>query len=340
MKGALFSLLRVVISVSLLALLFWFMRGDILDIGLIIARCNFVYIALGLALLLINVFMLAYRLKLIFEGENLKIEMAEAVQLTYIGYFFNNFMPTAVGGDIVKAHYASGVNGKTVQSYASVFMDRFIGLYSFLLVAALALAVDKGHFKVVSIKPLVSILLLLGLVGVLVVTNTAIARAVQRFFAKFKMMRLGEKLHSVYAIVHDYRNRGDVVVKSMIVSMAAQTIYFFVVYLFFLSLGHRISMINIFLIMPVVTFMSMIPSIGGLGVREGAIVAFFAPIIGKEPSFAVSILLLFSLFFLSLIGGVIYVWWGVTGVRRKDDRLEKIEKEAELAECRVEDNNK
>ena len=334
MKGGLFSFLRVVVSLSLLALLFWFMRGDILDIWITITQCNLVYIALGLALLLVNVFMLAYRLKLIFEGENLAIGMSEAVQLTYIGYFFNNFMPTAVGGDIVKAHYASGTNGKKVQSYASVFMDRFIGLYSFLIVAALALAVDKGHFKVVSIKPVVLVLLMLGLIGVVVVTNTAVARAVQNFFAKLKLMRVGEKLHAVYGIVHDYRNRGDVVFKATIVSMAAQTIYFFVVYLFFLSLGHRIGMINIFLIMPVVTFMSMIPSIGGLGVREGAIVAFFAPVVGKESAFAVSILLLFSLFFLSLIGGMVYVWWGVSGVRNKNDKLERIEKEAELIESK------
>lgn len=337
MKGGLFTFLRVIISVSLLALLFWFMRGDILDIWLTITRCNPVFIALGLALLLVNVFMLAYRLKLIFEGESLDIGMLEAVQLTYIGYFFNNFLPTAVGGDIVKAHYASGTNGKKVQSYASVFMDRFIGLYSFLIVAAFALAVDKGHFKVVSIKPVVSVLLILGAIGVVIVTNTAVARAVQNFLAKLKMMSVGEKLRAVYDIVHDYRNRGDVVFKSMIVSMAAQTIYFFVVYLFFLSMGHRISMINIFLIMPVVTFMSMIPSIGGLGVREGAIVAFFAPVVGKETSFAVSILLLFSLFFLSLIGGMIYVWWGVTGVRKKEDKLARIEKEAELVESQGRD---
>lgn len=329
MKNKIFSVLRVVISASLLALLVWLMRGDICDIGLTIARCNFVYIALGLMLLLVNVFMLAYRLKVIFEGESLLLGMSEALQLTCIGYFFNNFMPTAVGGDIVKAHYASQGNKKKVQSYASVFMDRFLGLYSFLMVAALALAVDKGHFKVVSIKPLVVVLLIFGLAGVIVATNSRVARTLERFFNKLKMMKLGEKLQSVYKIVHDYRNRGDVVLKAMLVSMAAQTIYFFVVYLFFLALGYRVSMVSIFLIMPVVTFVSMLPSLGGLGVREGAIVAFFAPFVGKETAFAVSILMLLGIFFQSLLGGLIYVWWGITGVRTKRDNIVKIEKESE-----------
>jgi uncharacterized membrane protein YbhN (UPF0104 family) len=58
--------------------------------------------------------------------------------------------------------------------------------------------------------------------------------------------------------------------------------------------------------MPIVVFISMVPSIGGLGIREGAIVAFFTPFVGRENAFAVSLLMLASLFFLSVIGGVVY----------------------------------
>lgn len=325
MKGGLFSFLRIVVSVSLLALLFWFMRGDISSIWVTIKGSDLRYIALGLALLLLNVYILAYRLKIIFKGEDLSLNMKEAVQLTYIGYFFNNFMPTAVGGDIVKAHYAGQANSKKLQSYASVFMDRFIGLYSFLIVAAVALLVDQGRFQVKMIRPLVFALLAAGVAGFIVATNTTIARGMERFLKNLKLLQLGEKLHAVYSIVHDYRNRVDIVVKSIVVSVAAQSVYFVVVWLFFLSLGYRVSMGNIFLIMPVVTFISMLPSIGGLGVREGATVAFFSSIVGKEASFAASLLLLAGLFFLSLIGGLVYVWWGVTGVRGKGEKVAKEE---------------
>jgi uncharacterized protein (TIRG00374 family) len=326
MKGGFFSFLRIAISVTLLGLLFWFMRSDIMDIWVTITRCNFTFILIGLALLVVNVFILAFRLKLIFQGESMNLSMSKALQFTYIGYFFNNFMPTAVGGDIVKAHYAGKDSGKKLQSYASVLMDRFIGLYSFLIVAAVALAVDKGRFQMAAIRPIVLGLLATGVIGFVVITNTVIAKAIEKILKRFKMMRLGERIHSVYSIVHDYRNRGWLVLKAVFVSVAAQSVNFVVVWLFFLSLGKTVSLGNIFLIMPVITFISMLPSLGGLGVREGATVAFFAPLVGKEPSFAVSLLLLLGLFFLSFIGGLVYVWWGIKGKADKFN-VEQEEKE-------------
>ncbi len=307
-KGS--ALIRIVISFGLLGLLFWLMRGEARGIWVTISAGDSRLIAVAAGIILINVTMLAYRMKIIFLGENLDITFRESLQLTLIGYFFNNFMPTAVGGDIVKAHYAAHANKKKVRSYASVFMDRLIGLYTFLAVAAVALLVDRGRFQMAPVRLLVFCLLAAGIAGFVIVTNKSVARLMERLFARLKMFRLGERLSGVYDIVHDYRNRRGVVARSFAISVFAQCLYFFVVYLFFLSLGTRVNIGNIFLIMPVVTFVSMIPSIGGLGVREGAIVAFFAPLVGKETAFAVSILALCGLLFVSVIGGAVYLWRG------------------------------
>jgi len=65
-----------------------------------------------------------------------------------------------------------------------------------------------------------------------------------------------------------------------------------------------------------VTFISMIPSIGGLGVREGAIVAFFSVLVGKETAFAGSLLLMFGYFFASFVGGVIFLFWSISENRK------------------------
>ncbi|MFH1552116.1 MAG: lysylphosphatidylglycerol synthase transmembrane domain-containing protein [Candidatus Omnitrophota bacterium] len=317
MKNKISVIMRFVISFGLLALLFWIMRNDIRNIWATISRSSLHFIVIAVVFILINATMLSYRLKVIFLGENLQITLGEAVQLTFMGYFFNNFMPTAVGGDIIKAHYAAELNQKRIQSYASVLMDRFIGLYSFLVVAAVALVIDRGRFQMAVIRPLVFCLLAAGLAGFIIATNKTVARFIERFFMRLKMLRLGERLMAAYNIVHDYRNRRDVVAKSFLVSLFAQCLYFGVVYLFFLSLGTRVSLGNICLIMPVVTFISMIPSLGGLGVREGAMVAFFAPLVGKDTAFAVSLLSLFGLFLISIIGGVIYLWWGFSRARKE-----------------------
>lgn len=311
MKKKILTFLRVGVSGGLLGLLFWIMRKDVCSIWGILSHSNLNFIFIGVFLTLINTVMLALRLKIIFEGENLRISLWRATQLTYIGYYFNNFMPTAVGGDIVKAHCASGFNKKKVESYASVLMDRLMGLYTFLIIAAVALVINRGSFQLRAVKVMVICFLFLGIFGIIIAGNKRVAVFMERFLLKLKMFGLGERLNAVYKIVHDYRNRKTIILKGLSISIFAQCIYFVVTYLFFLSLGKEVGIGNVFLIMPLIIFISMTPSVGGLGVREGAIVALFAPLTGKETAFAVSLLILLGLFIMSLIGGVIYFWWGI-----------------------------
>ncbi len=311
------AILRIGISFGLLGLLFWLMRNEISEICVTISQSNLSLIAAGAGLFLIGTFLLGLRLKVIFKGENLDIKYSDALKLTFIGYYFNNFMPTAVGGDIIKGHYAAHRTQKKLQSYASVMMDRLIGLYTFLIVAAVALVFDKGRSDLPILAPVVFTLVVAGVVLTVAITNIKVASFLKTVFSRLKLFGIGEKINSLYDIVHDYRNRSGIVFKAMLISIVAQSIYFVMIYLFFMALGHVVPLGNIFLIMPLVTFISMIPSLGGLGVREGALVAFFTPLTNKETAFAVSILVLFGLLFISLIGGIIYLWWGINGLRKE-----------------------
>lgn len=309
MKKIFSFFLRVVVSFGLLAGLLWIMRKDMHVIGQALYTCNIKFLVVAMTMFIFTISILSLRMKIVFNGENLKISIWESVQLNFMGYFFNNFLPTSVGGDIMKAYYASLRNKSKVKSYASVIMDRIIGLYAFLIIAGIALLVDNGKFDMPTLRPLVFSLIAVGIFVFFIITNRSVAGFMERVFMRLKMGNLGERLDSVYKIVHDYRNRLDVVLKSLMISVVSQTVNFAAIYVFFLALGSDVKIGNVFLIMPVVTFISMIPSLGGLGVREGAMVAFFTPISGKEIAFAVSILVLLSLFVASIIGGLIYVYW-------------------------------
>ncbi len=317
MKKILSAGLRITISFGLLGLLFWLMRDRFGKIGSALIDSDIRFIIAALISFMVCVMFLAMRLKVIFYGENIFMKYLDSVQLTYIGYFFNNFMPTAVGGDIPKALYAAQAHGAKMKSYISVMMDRIIGLYSFLILAAIALVVGRGRFNIPGITQLVFVFLTCGVIGFIVITNTKIARLVEKILSKFKVMNLGKKLHEVYTVVHDYRNRKDIVVKSILISVVAQSFYFLMVYMFLRSLGGDVGIINVFLIMPVVSFISMIPSIGGLGVREGAIVTFFAALVGKEIAFAGSLLVMLGFFYISFIGGIVFFFWSIRMGRKE-----------------------
>ena len=67
------------------------------------------------------------RLKIVLGAQGLPLRYPDVLYLTFIGYFFNHFLPTAVGGDVVKAFYISKISKQAMRSYTSVFMDRFLG---------------------------------------------------------------------------------------------------------------------------------------------------------------------------------------------------------------------
>jgi len=71
--------------------------------------------------------------------------------------------------------------------------------------------------------------------------------------------------------------------------------------------------------------MSLLPSINGLGLREGATVLLFGPLIGKTSAFAVSVLVIAMLLATSLVGGLIYAISPQFRVKLKDlDKETKI----------------
>jgi uncharacterized protein (TIRG00374 family) len=58
-----------------------------------------------------------------------------AVKLYFLGWFYNIFMPGSVGGDFIRAGYATKHTDKKIEAVLSVFADRFLGLFSTLIIA-------------------------------------------------------------------------------------------------------------------------------------------------------------------------------------------------------------
>ncbi|MGB2705582.1 MAG: lysylphosphatidylglycerol synthase transmembrane domain-containing protein, partial [Candidatus Omnitrophota bacterium] len=235
-----------------------------------------------------------------------RIPFGRVIQLSFIGFFFNNFMPTAVGGDIVKAYYANKQTKETAKSFISVFMDRFIGVISFVLLAVFALFLSWANINEM-LKKTVLIFALAGTAGLFVILNPAPAKVIFNVLSRLKLWNIGGRLTRAYMAVHEYRKKKALIFAVIGVSLISQSIYFTVVYLLAKSLGANLLLVTVFLVMPIVSLVSMLPSLGGLGLRESALLVLLGPVIGSDNAFSVSILLLATLLILSLIGAAIYV---------------------------------
>jgi uncharacterized protein (TIRG00374 family) len=298
------SVLRAIVSAFFIALLLYFVRGKYTDIIRALASTNVVIFALAFGFFIAAVLVASVRLRLIIDAQQIPVTYNESLSLVFIGYFFNNFLPTSVGGDLVKAYYLSHKTENKAGSYASVFVDRVIGMLTMVFMAFVALFFAKESVIDNTIRYIVYSITIGAMLAVVFITNKELARKFS--FLLFLVRPIEQKLRKLYSIIHKYQYRKDLILKSFIISIISQVLFFTSLGVVALSIGCAIPVKDIFIKMPIVSMMSLLPSINGLGLREGSTVALFGPLIGADRAFAVSVLWLLVLLCVSVIGGVIY----------------------------------
>lgn len=299
------SLLRVAISVLFILILLYIMRDRYHQILDALKGTDISLFGIGVAVFIAALATASIRLKIIVQAEeNFRITFLEAVSLTFIGYFFNNFLPTAIGGDVAKAYYLSKRTSNKVASYTAVFVDRAIGLFTMIFMAVTAICFVGTRIIDAGARYMIYAIALASLVVILFIINKNFAK---KFSFLLHLARpLEKKLREFYNGAHKFRKHKGLLMQSLLISVISQLVYFISVGIVASSVGLRIPVMDILLRMPVVSAMSLLPSINGLGLREGSTVLLFGPLVGKGNAFALSILLLAVLLVTSLIGGIIY----------------------------------
>jgi len=104
-KKALKLLLRI--GISLCFILFFFHNTDSFDIGKALMQTNHSVLLIGIFIYLAGQLISAYKWRILAKLGGFNISLAKYAEYYYIGMFFNLFLPTTVGGDVVKSYYLS-----------------------------------------------------------------------------------------------------------------------------------------------------------------------------------------------------------------------------------------
>ena len=102
---------------------------------------TFLGINIGVFASIVGIFVLSQvivglRWWLLLRSQSIFIPFFSAVKLHFLGLFYNNCMPGAVGGDLIRAWYVTKYTDKRFEAALSVFVDRAIGLLSTIIIAA------------------------------------------------------------------------------------------------------------------------------------------------------------------------------------------------------------
>lgn len=273
------------------ALLFLVLRGvDFSSLLENIGGANFLVLAASFVCILANYFVSSYRWQALAEVKKIKASLWQFVRLYFIGAFFNNFLPTSVGGDVVKAYRLAGTTDRKVDAVSSVFTERLTGV---LVLALVSWGGFIYYFWPKSVWISVG-LLFLGVFGI---------------WLSPRLVRVHPLLQKFYDSVISYRSEPAVLFKAIWTSFVVQAFAITTQYLVFVALGLKVSYLYCLFVIPVATVASMVPiSINGLGIQDGLYV-FFLERVGVVPEAALAASLVYHALRLgsSLIGGVLYL---------------------------------
>ena len=185
----------------------------------------------------------------------------EAAACHWSGMFFNSFLPSNVGGDVVKGYIVARDQGQAVFVVASLLLDRAVNLGMLVSIGVFALLLQRGH-RVCAAGFLV--LLALGLAAVM-----ALARRLRQRAHAWPQAGLRGKLALLLEPAAELAATPRLLAPALLAGLASQLLKTWHNVFLIHALGLAIPTFCVWYVIPLFGIVSALPlSVGGLGLRE------------------------------------------------------------------------
>jgi uncharacterized protein (TIRG00374 family) len=220
---------------------------------------------------------------ILVRAQDLPFTIPNALQLGFIGYFFNTSLPGAIGGDAVKAYYIAREQKRRTVAVATVIVDRVIGLWGLMWLAAISgcLFWAMGNQAIVANAKLRSVFFLTVascIVSYLfwVVLGFLPDWRAQRLASRLDCLgRVGHSIAEFWRAIWMYRCRGRTVFLTVLMSLGCHVAFvlaFFFAAHVFQGPGDEVQIPTLtqhYLLIPVGMTIEAVPlSPGGVGISE------------------------------------------------------------------------
>jgi len=226
-----------------------------------------------------------------------------------VATFFNNFLPSNIGGDIVRVRDSSRLTGSVATSLAVVGIDRILGFGALYLLAAVAFVLAPPAVRgLAGARAVLLGLALLFAFLAYVFFRPGTARWLMSVSRLNSIDWAREQFEVVQGAVHAYRARVGTIWIAGAASVVLQTL----VVLYYMAvargLGIGLPARAAFLMVPLCTLLQAVPiSFNGWGMREGLFALYFSQIgLPRASALAFSLVGAGLMVLLSLSGA--FVW--------------------------------
>jgi hypothetical protein len=233
----------------------------------------------ALTLVMISRLAVAGRWHVLMAHAGSGITVRQSIEITFAGLFASNFLPTTIGGDVVRLAGAIRLGFDKAISVASLIVDRLVGMAGMAMALPFALpawlnSVNAQPAGIPEAMPPASLALAAPWMGKL-------ASRLQRMFKRF-LDALGIWLHKPVSLL-----------EALGLTWVHMLCTFGQVWLLLAGMGEEVSFWLIAGLWAATYFVTLLPiSINGMGVQELSMVFFFTTFAGIAPSSALTLALL------------------------------------------------
>ncbi|MHC4463852.1 MAG: lysylphosphatidylglycerol synthase transmembrane domain-containing protein [Planctomycetota bacterium] len=264
------------------------------------------------------------RWSLLLKVQSITIGFWPAVRLHFLGLFYNNCLPGAIGGDLPRAWYVTKHTDKKLEAALSVFVDRAVGLAGMLIMAfgcywfipeqsrdeAFDFSFEFCFLRGLSEhkRLLAGIGAAIALVIILAVSLPKGRAFLARAFGRIRR-RTAVVLSKVRQSIHIYCHKWPAIVLALLLTFCCQSTHVIAMWLVGREIGIAAPAKYYFIFFPLSWLLGALPiSVGGLGIMEGWLKVMFmqvGAISGKE-ALALALCQRLIMLFASLPGALIH----------------------------------
>lgn len=298
---------KILLSVALFA--YVVVKVSPRDIWATVRRADPSLLLLAAGLLFLSNLVGSWLWARLLRAMGVQIPYRKAASYYFVGLFFNNFLPSNIGGDIARISDASKHATHVSPVFSATLMDRLIGVLAIAFVAVLAsfAAIDRLHMAAIYLTTFLVFLLSLGLF--LSIFSRKVLMAFEWPFRVVGARGIARAISRLMDDLHGFKSQGTALAVALAASTLVQVTRILVHYFVGLALGVRVAMGAYFLFVPVLAALVSLPiSMNGLGIREGAgVVLFQMAGMTNEQAFTVPFLTYLISVVISLLGGLIFL---------------------------------
>lgn len=297
------------ISISIILLIFLFKQVDKESLLEIIKNADKKLLFFAFCIFFLNYILCLFRWEMLLRALKIYLPLKRVIISYSGGVFFSLFLPSTIGGDLMRSIDLTIHTRRPKEVIATVFLDRLSGYIG--LVSLVLLSLSFGWRIIQDKSVLLSVVIIIAiLITVLTVLfNKFLYSKINKLLHSPNAGKIRELIKNLHQEIHYFRHHKKVIINNLIFSILIQAITPFTFFVIALSIGLKISIIYFLIFLPIISTVTLLPiSIGGLGLRDATTIFFFAKAgVGRNLAFAMSLLNFSFILVIGALGGIIYV---------------------------------